>query len=187
MSAALTELIDGFLLDREAERRSAATLRHHRLSLSLFATWVADQGLPADPARWTAHNIRAYFAYLQHRPARYGGTLAGHSVTSYATSLRAFLRWCFDEGYTERNLVERIRKPKPPTLVKQPFSSQDVQALLKAAQENPRNGVRDTAILLFLLDSGARASEVCGLRLDAINWRQRVALLHGKGDKQRVV
>lgn len=183
----ISRLIDGFLLDREAERRTAATLRHHRLSLGLFEAWLEAEGLPDDPARWTPNDVRAYFAHLQHRPSRDGRPLAGHSVTSYATSVRAFLRWCHEEGYADRNLVDRIRKPKPPKLVKQPFSQQEAQALIKAAQAEGRNGLRDAAIVLFMLDSGARAAEVCGLREDTINWRQRVALIRGKGDKERLV
>ena len=187
MESHLQFLIDGFLLDREAERRSPKTLRHHRLSLSLFADWVAEQGLSPDPSHWRSHEVRAYLAHLQTRPAARGGSLAGHSVTSYATSLLAFLRWLYQEGYTEQNLAERIRKPKAPALVKEPLSADEVKHLVKAAEANRRNGVRDVAILYVLIDCGLRAQELCSLRTDAIAWDSRMLRVHGKGDKERFV
>jgi site-specific recombinase XerD len=180
-------LIDGFLLDREAEGRSPKTIRHHRLSLSLFSSWVADKGLSPDPSDWRAHEVRSYLAHLQERPSAKGGRLAGHSVTSYATSLLAFLRWLNEEGYTEGDLAERIRKPKAPALIKEPLSTEDAKRLVKAAEADRRNGVRDVAILHVLLDCGLRAQELCGLREDAISWDSRLIRVHGKGDKERFV
>lgn len=180
-------LIDGFLLAREAEGRTAKTLRHHRLSLSLFSKWATAVDLAPDPSDWQPHDIRAYLAHLHERPAKGGSNLAGHSVTSYATILLAFLRWLHDDGYTERNLAERIRKPKAPALVKEPLTAEDAKRLVKAAEADRRNGVRDVAILHVLFDCGLRAQELCGLRTEAISWESRLIRVHGKGDKERYV
>lgn len=49
-------------------------------------------------------------------------------------------------------------------------------------------GLRDRAILLTLLDTGVRASELCALRLaDYDRKRGQLTIRHGKGDKARLV
>ncbi len=55
------------------------------------------------------------------------------------------------------------------------------------ARRSQRNALRDEALLLFLLDTGARANEVCTLGVTAIDWDQGLAKLYGKGRKERYV
>lgn len=50
-----------------------------------------------------------------------------------------------------------------------------------------RNGLRDEALLLFMLDTGPRANEVCTLAVGDVSWQQRLAKVVGKGAKERYV
>lgn len=67
-----------------------------------------------------------------------------------------------------------------------PFTETQVRALLAAARksDHPR---RDEAIMLFLADTGVRASELCGLKLSDVNMQERYAMVLGKGNKRRTV
>jgi len=47
--------------------------------------------------------------------------------------------------------------------------------------------VRDTAIILFLLDTGCRAGGLCGLRVDDLRLEAGLALVYEKGGKSRYV
>ena len=62
----------------------------------------------------------------------------------------------------------------------------EMQALLNAVELNPRNGVRDNALLLLLYNTGARVSEIVGLNVGdlRLNDAAQVKLL-GKGQKYR--
>lgn len=57
------------------------------------------------------------------------------------------------------------------------------------ARCNPRTpaGRRDAAVLAFLLDTGVRVSELCGLQADAVDIDKGIATVRGKGSKERVV
>ena len=67
----------------------------------------------------------------------------------------------------------------------QPFSVQDVNELL-AACEGPLMA-RDRALVMMLLDTGARCSEVVQLNLADLDLdTHRLRILHAKGNKQRV-
>jgi site-specific recombinase XerD len=62
----------------------------------------------------------------------------------------------------------------------------EMQALLNAVELNARNGVRDKALLLLLYNTGARVSEIVGLKVPDVRLHDtpQVKLL-GKGHKYR--
>jgi site-specific recombinase XerD len=68
------------------------------------------------------------------------------------------------------------------------LSSEQVNRLYHAAQSTA-TPARDAAILSLLLDTGCRASELCGLTLDAVTFTADAAwlLVHDKGRKEREV
>lgn len=62
---------------------------------------------------------------------------------------------------------------------------QEMDALLAAPDEQSAQGHREHALLLFMFNSGARASEVAQLRIADIDWHTRSVSIIGKGNKQR--
>jgi len=76
---------------------------------------------------------------------------------------------------TEQNPVAYLEKP-------------EVDAILNAPNRATSQGRRDSAILLFLYNSGARVSEAAGVRIGDLAWDSAgtgVVKLHGKGNKIR--
>jgi site-specific recombinase XerD len=53
--------------------------------------------------------------------------------------------------------------------------------------ENSQNPVRNKAIILILLDTGIRASELCQIKIRDIDFENRRILIFGKGNKERSV
>lgn len=62
----------------------------------------------------------------------------------------------------------------------------EMDALLAAPDRRTPQGCRDYGLLLFLYNSGARASEAASLRIADIDWHARCVSIIGKGNKQRV-
>ncbi|WMT56518.1 tyrosine-type recombinase/integrase [Truepera radiovictrix] len=109
--------------------------------------------------------------------------LSGWTVTNKVQSLLAFTRWLHEEEFTEKNVAERVRKPKPPQTQRQPFTDAELRRLLKASQSS----IRDAAIVALLLDTAIRASELCTLKLSDCLLDQCLIKVMGKGNKERVV
>ena len=75
-----------------------------------------------------------------------------------------------------------------PQKIVQPYSAEDVARLLALCDTRFRWGARRTAIILLLLDTGARRTELVSLDLADVDLEgQRLRVLHGNGNKQRVV
>ena len=61
----------------------------------------------------------------------------------------------------------------------------EMDALLTAPDRRTPQGQRDYALLLFLYNSGARASEAAALRIADVFWHTQCVQIIGKGNKQR--
>ena len=61
----------------------------------------------------------------------------------------------------------------------------EMDAILASPDRRTPQGQRDYAMLLFLYNSGARASEAATLRVGDVDWHSQSVRILGKGNKQR--
>lgn len=197
----LSQVIQGFLLAQEARRLSPNTIRDYTNTLSRFMAHLGDRPFDAIGAE----DVRTFLAGLTRPQARGGAArqapkpLANKTILNYHIGLSALWTWAVAEGIAEEHLLRQVEAPRAnkPAIV--PLSQQDVRALLGAVDRTRMFGRRgrrvadrarvtagrDRAIILLLLDTGMRASELCGLRIADVDLRNRRALVHGKGNKDR--
>ena len=132
----------------------------------------------------TGDHLRTFFKELYDRGNKPG------SVRNRWASLSAFYGWATEEGeLLNGNPMDRVKPPQVPDQILPHYTNQDIECLLKALPEKSvdENVLRDRAIILTLFDTGMRAAELCGLRLETLNLRQRVVAVKGKGGKERLV
>lgn len=180
MSERLTvrTLLDLYLVRCEVEGKSPRTLRAYRASLERFARALEEDGAPAIAADVESAHVYAYLARSMH--------LAPDTRHRYFREVRCFFNWLVDAGYVDRTPFRGMKNVRLPQRIVQPFSVQDINALLEAC-EGPMV-LRDRAVVLLLLDTGARCSEVVQLNLADLDLQEhRLRILHAKGNKQRVV
>lgn len=193
----LSQMIEGFLLSKTAQGLSVHTIANYRHFLSKFASFI---GPDIAFSSITTDHITQFLAWLQtdYRTPR-GQPLSAKSVSGNYAALSIFWTWAKDQGFTDHHLLENIPAPKAASPVIDPLTKEQVKALLKACnstrpwKERPGTvtrrptASRDKALLLFVLDTGCRVSEVCDLTIaDVDKSRQRVKV-RGKGGKERFV
>jgi len=61
----------------------------------------------------------------------------------------------------------------------------EMDALLAAYDDHTMQGRREHALLLFMYNSGARATEAAQLKIGDVNWHSQSVSIIGKGNKQR--
>lgn len=186
----LSRAIDGFLLHKAAEGRSQTTLANYRIFLDKLLHYLGNvpfQGITLD-------DLRRFFAMLGQ------SGLSPKSVQNIHLCLSSFYSWAMAEGLYGENPIKRIARPRadPPAI--EPFTKDEINALLKALARsapwrdrptihNKRpTADRDRAIVLMLLDTGIRASELCNLIVgDFDQVTGHVVVRRGKGGKARIV
>ncbi|MDN3524454.1 site-specific tyrosine recombinase XerD [Halomonas sabkhae] len=115
---------------------------------------------------------------------------AGYKLRSNArllSSLRRFYHWALGEGRIEHDPLAEIRLPRVTASLPETLEEDEVERLLEAPDVDTALGLRDRAMLEVLYGAGLRVTELVGLTTDALNLRQGVVRVRGKGDKERLV
>ena len=101
-----------------------------------------------------------------------------------AISAKVFFRWCVSEGYLTNDPAARLEMPVIPKRIPDTLTVSEVLALVNAAADS-KNPVRDRALVVFFTETGCRLSEVATLTIDRVNIDAGLAIVLGKGNKQR--
>jgi integrase/recombinase XerD len=175
----------------EADRRSIAaflervwsedgladrTLEAYRRDLEGLAVWLAARGRGLDSAR--REDISGYH-----------GAQAG-AIRSIARRQSAFRRYYAfvardTPGFADPTLL--IERPRLPRSLPKALAEREIESLLDAPDTTTTLGLRDRAMLELMYASGLRVSELVELPLAALNTRQGVLRVTGKGGKDRLV
>jgi integrase/recombinase XerD len=167
------------------ERFIDAIWAEHGLSTATLEAYRRDlQGLARHRGSLDGIDREALFDYLAMR------TRAGYSARSNArllSSLRAYFAFCMRRGERIDDPTALLRPPKLPRLLPKALSEAEIEALLAAPDIDTAAGLRDRAMLELMYACGLRVSELVGLPATAVNLRQGVLRVTGKGSKERLV
>ena len=155
------------------------TLASYRRDLEGFARWR--NGVHGGFAKADRAGLFDYFAVR---------TLQGYSPRSNArllSSLRAFYAHALRRGLRSDDPTALLDPPKLPRSLPKALAESQIDALLAAPQIDTPLGLRDRAMLELMYAAGLRVSELVGLPANAVNLRQGVVRVTGKGSKERLV
>ncbi len=204
----LSQALIGFINHQTAAGLSDSTITEYRYNfkkLDLFFTKNPNIGAI------TRSDLVGFFAWLRNDYAsvpdgvapRGRIKLSAKTLLNIHTNVSALWRWAVNEGYAKENIVHSIERPKVNAPVIVPFSRDDIEKLLKAVGVSSSWKTRDQtvnklplanrnrAIILVLLDTGVRASELCAIKYGDITFGNRSIKVFGKGPgkdpKERLV
>jgi len=191
----LEHAIRDWLLDGEI-RLSPKTVRDRRDLCDKLLWYLRRERFASCGKR----QMQSFFAYLRTShtlPEGRYGTPGGEPLSSRHTkemrprSIANYFRWLrtlflflVAEGTLDESPLRTMRPPMHRDDQIQPFTALHLSALYQASKES-RYPRRDEALFLLLLDTGARASEVCGLTVADFCARERTIRVKGKGNTHR--
>ena len=191
----LDRLVKSYLMCCQAEGKSPKTIEWYWANLKRLCGFLRCRGYSLQVEDVGVAEIREFIYYLQHEAVRWANSrriedssnLSPYSVQGYVRSIKAFWSWLTLEGYASQNVMYRLRLPKVPKKVVATFTPEQIDNLLRMADVKTARGFRDRLIILILLDTGIRLSELVGLRLEDVDFEQSCFLVNGKGGKERIV
>jgi site-specific recombinase XerD len=185
LSQAIEEYLAWLELDRHA---SLGTVAGYRGDLRRFSDFAGgDAGIPdiAELDRDILRGYQRHLARLRTGPKGARRPLAISTRSRRLVGLRSFLRFAAREEWLPGDLGTTIDVPKLPERLPKPLEAGDRDQLLEALPHDTLPEMRDRALILLLLSTGARISEI--LRLDRSDWKPDRLWVLGKGDRERVV
>lgn len=168
------------------EGLAGLTVRTYRQVLRALAAWLGPAATVADLTRPAIR--RWQHTLISERKLDHA------TYVKYVSALRSFLGYAREEGLTELGAADaRLPKSHVDLDAVQPLTSDEVAALVRAADASTPWGRRDRAILALLYSSGMRVAELCSLDRKQIRAEQLGAAdlmelaIVGKGRRPRVV
>ena len=172
----LIEMLDSYLLDAMARQLFPKTLNFYQQQLRPFLAYVAQFGVER-PEQLTARHIRAYLVSLRQRE------LSDNSIHAAARAIRAFCNFMVNEDVLTESPMRKVQMPRRSKRILPAFTPEEMEKLVLACTHP-----RDRAIILFLADTGCRASEFVALNEGDVDLREGIVVIReGKGRKDRVV
>ncbi len=178
----LDAAINEYLLACDIEGKSPRTVQAYRETLRIFLRICVAEDLPMTVAAFRAGHIYQFLKVVQDTGVSIGTRHRRFRET------RTLFSWALRMGYCDRHPFAGIPNVRLEQKIIQPYTPDEVQALLTACDPKTEFGCRNRAIILLFLDTGIRASELLQPALADIQWEERrIHIRHGKGRKQRVV
>ena len=109
------------------------------------------------------------------------------TVRRKIAALRSFFRYLLTRQIIKTNPAEGIDIPRMEKRLPSIMAEEDLGILFDKPPEPTYRAVRDRAILELFYSTGIRLSELVGMDLSSIRWKENVIHVMGKGRKGRIL
>lgn len=176
---------------------SERTRDYYANLLGNFERYARSKGLPG-PEELTRDHIREFLDYVATEEHRWPWgrpsykRAAPATVHHYGKALKALFNWAEAEEYLEQNPTLRVKLGSPRYREVEPYSDEEVYAMLTVCDEDvrfryPYLGIRNKAIISIFIATGLRVEELSRIRLSDVDSHLQEVRVLGKGGKYRVV
>lgn len=156
----------------------SGTVTNYERTLILMIRYIGSDTLLSDV---TFQVVADYIMHL------YSKGISKASVSSYVRNVKIFFRWVAAEYELPFDPL-KIKVPKSPKKIVHIYTDVEVRLIFNSVKTCvPWITARNRLIIAFMLDSGLRQLEVCGLLHENINRVSQVMKVTGKGSKDRFV
>lgn len=113
--------------------------------------------------------------------------LSPRSQARMLSGIKSFFNFLRLEGYLEESPAELIESPKLSRDLPDVLSVEEIDAMIAAIPPDKNESLRNNAIIETLYGSGLRVSELIDARISRLDLNERLMIVEGKGNKERLV
>ena len=177
----LAKLVLHFSQCMRAEGKSPKTITWYGEMIGAFISFLKNSGRASILAEFNLENARQFMINEHNRK------VSPYTVQSRVRSLKAFSSWLFVEGYLTENVLANLKIPKAPVKIIDLLTTEEIDRLVSVQNPITAIGSRNLAIIITLLGTGIRESELSNLRYEDSHIEEGYIKVLGKGSKERVV
>ena len=177
-----------FARSLRAENLSPQTVTAYLGAVARFADFLTDKNMPTDVAQIKRAHVEEF---IEDRLARWKPATANHS---YRGLLR-FFNWLVEEEEIKQSPMARMKPPRIPENPPPVLTDTQLRSLVNTCSKGRDfESLRDYALILVFLDTGARRAEIAGLQyvpdapeIDDVDLDVGILRVLGKGRLERVL
>ncbi|ADU30391.1 tyrosine-type recombinase/integrase [Evansella cellulosilytica] len=178
INLSLTEMYERFLLFKKSEGLSKQTLFDYDVHFKYLLDFL-ERDLMAD--EMTTEIFLEYRNYMLNDLG-----LKASTVNIRLRTIRAFLRYSYEEGWIDQPIHEKFKPVKAPQKEVDALSPREIKLLLSQINDDYYAGFRDKVLFFTMLDSMARISELLAIKRENVDLRNGVIKLEADGTKTKV-
>ena len=179
-SSAIQKFLGQFYSDLIlVKRTSVQTAETYGFSAEEFLCWLQNERIKLKDV--TVQNL---MYYLAKRKTEGNAEL---TIAKDISGIRALGEYLVRKGIWEENRALLIDRHKNAKNLPKVLSVEQVDSLLGGIDVSTPLGKRDDALFELIYSCGLRISEACTLKTANVHMEEQLILVHGKGDKERIV
>lgn len=166
------------LLEKSLSKNSIEAYLH---DIKCFENFLIRSEIASGPLAITYPDLLGYVSSLNK---------AGVASTSQArmiSGLRAFYKYLLMEDMLQNDPTAFLEMPKQARKLPEVLSLDEINTMISMIDLSKTMGHRDKAMLETLFSSGLRVSELIGLNISEIYFKDEFIKVRGKGNKERLV
>lgn len=141
----LFEMFNKFMTVKKTEALAPRTIADYYKNFEFFKRYIIED-LSADEI--TLDVFRGFIGHMLHDME-----LSPVTVNVRIRTMRAFIRFCFKEGYIDTPIHENFKPVKTPEDTLESLTPAEIKMLLSVIDDELYTGFRDKVIVLVLLDT----------------------------------
>lgn len=161
------------------ENSGELTAQTYGFSVKEFLLYAESQEIPIESC-----DTRTLLYYLAERKSR---GVADLTVAKDLSALRAFGAFLRRKNIWAENYALEMDRPKTSRLLPKVLEVEQVDGILDSINVSTPLGIRDRCLFELIYSCGLRISEACSLCISGIHFKERILVVRGKGDKERIV
>lgn len=173
----LFEMFDRFMTVKKTEALSSRTITDYYSNFEYFKKYLVED-LSADEI--TIDIFRGFIGYMLHEME-----LSPVTANVRIRTMRAFIRFCYTEGYIDTPIHENFKPVKTPEDTFESLTTTEIRKLLDVIDDELYTGFRDKIIILVLLDTLVRISELVAIKRENVDLKAGFITLEAGETKTR--
>lgn len=173
-------LLSGFYTDLiTVERRSELTAQTYSDSAESFLNWLVKEKIKLSSV--TSQNL-IYFLLSRRTEG-----IDELTIAKDISAIRSFGSYLVRNEYWNENIALLLERPKATKALPKVLSIEQVDSLLNSIDVTKPLGIRDRALFELIYSCGLRISEAASLKIENLHLAEKIIIVRGKGDKERMV
>ena len=168
-----------YLIEIEVRKFTPKTIRCYRNNLDLFLRFCEEEEKITEAEELTLAVVRQFSLFMSARGKK------GSYINGLLKVAKAFIQYCYDEGYGGFNTRKNFKWCKQDKAVVMAFQPEDVRKMMQSCKGYGFLQLRDMAVLTVLFETGIWCWELCCIQKKDIH--EDFIIINGKNHKQRVV
>jgi integrase/recombinase XerD len=173
----LDEMFYKFMTFKKTEALAPRTLSEYYIHFEYLKGFLGED---MTNESITLEDFRAYIGYMLHDKE-----LKPMTVNIRIRTMRAFIRFCYTEGFIENPIHENFKPVKAPEDTLESFTPADIKKLLGVIDDELYTGFRDKVIIFVLLDTLVRISELVAIKRNNVDLKGGFIQLEAGDTKTR--